>query len=294
MKEITPQKHIKKLNILTKQLVSTPFIGHYKSVFKGRGLEFDGYREYTYTDDSRLIDWKASMRTNQLLIKEFIEERNLNVFFLIDSSSSMVFGSTEKLKNEYSGEVAASLAYVIQKVGDSIGFALFNNKIQSFTPPYLGEKQFYLLLNKLTEKKFYGGGYNFIKASKFILANLRKGDLVIILSDFIGLKGEWKKYITMLAKKFELIGIMIRDPRDDTLPDDGSYQVVISDPFSDKTTIIQPKKIKNEYERYAKRQKEAIKKIFLKNNSDFLELNTSKEFLTSLIKLFKRREKRLR
>ena len=74
---------IKRLKILTAQIVNTSIVGGYKSVFKGRGLEFEDYRQYTPNDDASLIDWKASVRSKELFIREFVEERNLNVYFLI-------------------------------------------------------------------------------------------------------------------------------------------------------------------------------------------------------------------
>jgi len=82
---------IGKLEVVTKSLVNTKVIGRYKSVFKGRGLEFADYRDYTQNDDASLIDWKASARANKTLVKEFVEERNLNVFLLIDVIYSIVF-----------------------------------------------------------------------------------------------------------------------------------------------------------------------------------------------------------
>ena len=115
---------IKRLKIFTNQIVNTSFVGGYKSVFKGHGMEFEDYREYTPNDDASTIDWKASVRSKQLLVREFVEERNLNVFFLIDASSSMVYGSTDKLKMEYAAEIVATLSYTILQAGDSISFAL--------------------------------------------------------------------------------------------------------------------------------------------------------------------------
>ena len=75
---------IRRLEIFTKSSVGSKLIGRYKSVFKGKGLEFAGYREYSPDDDSTMIDWKASSRANEIMVKEMVEERNLNVFFLID------------------------------------------------------------------------------------------------------------------------------------------------------------------------------------------------------------------
>ena len=83
---------IKRLEIITSEVVSAGVVGQYKSVFKGKGSEFDGYRDYSLDDDASLIDWKASVRGNKLFVKQFVEERNINIFFLVDVSESMVLG----------------------------------------------------------------------------------------------------------------------------------------------------------------------------------------------------------
>ena len=91
---------MKEFEIAIKKMVFTRIVGRYTSIFRGKGLEFDTYRNYSPGDDASFIDWKASARANELLVKEYVEERDVKIFFLVDVSSSMVFGSTEKLKNE--------------------------------------------------------------------------------------------------------------------------------------------------------------------------------------------------
>ena len=54
----------------------------YKKMFFGKGPEFDGYRNFLSCDDASLIDWKASKRANALLLKEYEEERDLNVMII--------------------------------------------------------------------------------------------------------------------------------------------------------------------------------------------------------------------
>ena len=122
---IDPSIVVKRLKILTNNIVNSQLVGNYRSVFKGRGLEFEGYRHYTPDDDASSIDWKASVRSKEMLVKQLIDERNVSVFFLIDVSSSMVYSTTDKLKVEYMAELVATLSYVILSAGDSVGFALF-------------------------------------------------------------------------------------------------------------------------------------------------------------------------
>src|SRR3989344_8757002 len=73
----------------------------YRVILRGRGVEFDGFRSYSSDDDASAIDWRASRRANKLLVRQYIEERNLSVVFAVDVGEHMVFGSTEKLKCEF-------------------------------------------------------------------------------------------------------------------------------------------------------------------------------------------------
>lgn len=284
---------IGKLQIVSERLVSTNVVGTYKSVFKGRGLEFASYRQYNEADDANLIDWKASMRTNSLLIKEFEEERNVNVFLLIDASSSMVFGSTTKLKNEYTAELAAAIAYTVLQAGDSLGYAMFSDKITEKLPPSTGSAQFYRLSKTITESKNYGGGYDFVEALKFVLNYLKGSAIIIVLSDFIGLKGDWQKYLRMVSHKFDLIGIMVRDPTDRFLPD-VSGNIIFGDPFSNDQIVVNVQKVREEYRNYVRRQEMALREVFIRAKADFLPLSTDEHFVKPITDFFKRREQRMR
>ena len=63
--------------------------GSFKSLYYGRGIEFSGVREYLRGDDVRSIDWNVTARMGKPFVKMFDEERELNVFLIVDESSSM-------------------------------------------------------------------------------------------------------------------------------------------------------------------------------------------------------------
>ena len=284
---------IKRLKVLTNRLVNSKIVGSYRSVFKGRGLEFMDYRHYTPDDDAAMIDWKASVRSKELLVREFAEERNLNVFFLVDTSSSMIYGSIDKLKIEYAVELVATLSYTILQAGDSISFAFFTDKILRHEPPTTGFKQYYKLINTLVDTKYYGGNCDIAEALKFTMAFLKEFSIVIIVSDFIGLKNDWKHYINLVGKKFDLIGIMIRDPLDKFLPDyDG--QVILGDVHSNKQLVVNIDSVRNDYTRYVEAREREIGNVFTDSKSDFIKLTTDKAFIKPITDLFLRRAKRAR
>ncbi len=290
--------NVKHLEIIPKRLVSSMFMGNYKSIFRGRGLEFEDFRQYVLGDDARLIDWKTSLKTGDLLIKEFIEERNLNVFFLVDVSSKMCAGSIDKFKNEYSAEFVAAVSYAVMSVGDSVGLGMFNDGVVSFVPTNTGPSQLYSIRKELINPKNYGGAYDLGKALKYFSQFVEKGTMIIIVSDFIGLLDDDKSdtFETMLkiiSKKYDVIGVMVRDIRDRELPR-GVGNVLISDPETGKETVMNPDEIGSEYENYVRAEEDGIRKLFIRSGADMMLLETDKSFIYPMLRFFKRRSEQFR
>ena len=281
---------IKKLEVFTRKNVFGEFTGEYVSVFKGGGLEFEGYRAYTIQDDANIIDWKASLRAGTLLVRSLIEERNLEVFFLMDISNSMLFSSIPKLKCEYAAELVATLSSAMIQAGDNVGMGLFNENMVKTIPTKSGKRQYFLIVHTLSDPKFYGGNFDFINVLKFITGYLKRNTLLIIVSDFIGLQEEWDKYLKIASHKFEIIGFMIEDPLDLTLPHNVG-QVIIEDPFSKKELLIDPDTLREDYEARARSKINKIRDVFTKSGSDLLELRTDEPFVTPIIRFFEKRKR---
>lgn len=284
LKIATDNIKAKRLFLSTKRLVTSKFLGNYKSVFRGRGLEFEGYRVYTPDDDAGLIDWRASLRANDLLVKEFVEERNLTVFFLIDCSSSMILGSTERLKSEYAAEFVTALAYAILSSGDSVGFAMFTSKPVHYSLPASGFAQYHSLLSSLVDPRLYGGEFRMSEASKFLLSYVPETSILVIVSDFLDAKAR-KDELSILSRKFDVIGVVVRDPLDRSLPS-GMGFVQLKDAFSNRTLLVEPDAVASRYRDEARRQAASVKKMFTAGQCDFLELVTDKPFVKPLFEFF--------
>src|SRR5205807_3477478 len=93
-------RKIKLFEIHSRKLIVSGFAGEYRSVFRGRGMEFDEVRPYAPGDDVRLIDWNVSARTGDLFIKKHIEEREQTVLLIVDLSGSGDFTTAERTKRE--------------------------------------------------------------------------------------------------------------------------------------------------------------------------------------------------
>ncbi len=254
----------------------------YRIIFRGKGMEFDKYRDYAPDEDASNIDWKASLRSNKLIAKQYIEERELNIIFIFDVSENMLLGSADKLKCEYAVEVFAALAHLIISSNDRVGVVLFNDGIRNYIPPKGGNNQLFNIVDILSDPSTYSGGSRVDKLLKFILAYLGKNvDAVIFISDFIRMDERVLNDLFLVSNKFESVAIMVRDMLDKTFPEI-DREIVIEDPITKEQILINPKMIKGIYEKSALEKERIVKGIFRKANIDLLELMTNKPFAFNL------------
>ncbi len=285
--ELMPK--IRKLDIYARQSALSQYIeGNWTTTFKGQGIEFSGYRSYTFGDDASMIDWKASLRSKSLLVKEYEQEKSVNVYFLMDVSDSMLFTSTKKLKVEYAAELVSSLSYAILKSGDGVGLTMFNDKPVTNLNINMGRKMHKLIINDLSNVNNYGGKFSLDNTIRITMNSIKNGAVIIIVSDFIGLSPTWSKYLKMLNTKFEIIGIMIRDPRDRELPQEGG-QFYLEDPFNGEKLYIDTAQYADAYRKYVEKEEAEIEKQFKAANASMLRIVTDKDYDSNLIKFFKRR-----
>jgi len=258
----------------------------------GKGLEFDGYRDFYPDEDASNIDWKATVRAGKTLARKYIEERDLKIMFLIDVSDNMIFGSTEKLKCEYAAELVAALAHVILISGDRVGFAFFNDRVVKMRPPSLGDKQFNILIQELSDPLNYGGKSDMNSVLGELLSTLDKStSMVFIISDFININEINKSNLELMSALFETIAINVRDPLDGTLPDIDK-EVAIENPITGDRLLVNPKIARAEYEFNAQMQLSMVKGIFRNSDIDFSEFLTSEHFSLNLAEFLKERANR--
>lgn len=254
----------------------------YRLLLRGKGLEFESYREYTQDDDAGSIDWKASRRANSLLVKQYRDERNLRVVFLVDIGENMVFGSVEKLKCEYAAEVVAAFSHLITTTGDKPGFIFFSDDVKTYIKPSRGKKHFSQFTDYLIDMRNYGKFSDLDKGLEFALDYMGHDvESLIIVSDFLSFDEKTKTNLSLVASRFETTALMIRDPLDNTLPN-VSGEIVVEDPKSGQQLLVNPKVAREAYERYSRVQQEEIRKTCLASNIDLLEITTDKPFVPTL------------
>jgi len=263
----------------------------YFSIYRGSGLEFKGHREYTFQDSARNIDWKASLRSDRLLVKEYYQEKGMDVLFVYDVSETMLFGSQAKIKAHYGAEFVLTLASTAIESNYNVGLVCFSDKIEHHFRPASGNEQIGLFFDVLGNHTTYGGKYDLTKVLEYLDSTCSPGTVIILVSDFLGNKVPFDKFknkFQQLSRKFDVISVILRDPRDEFMPDK-NMNMVISNPYEDGQLFVNVKKIKKEYEKYTREQKTNLRNFLKKVNSEQFEIYTNKSFVDSTVAFFLRR-----
>lgn len=203
--------------------------GNFKSLYRGNGIEFMDVREYLPGDNVRAIDWNVTARMGRPFIKQYNEDKELAVFFVLDRSLSMLGGSQKNSKIQIASETAALILLASEHNAGANGAVFFDGDIQFACPPKAGLDTAMTILSHLDdydviEKKGSALGNALEGAAKM----LRRKSLVFILSDFRAVG--WEQPLARLAQKNDVIAIKITDPMDSEIPDLGTL------PFYDAET----------------------------------------------------------
>jgi len=281
---------IRAIQIKTSHMVTELMAGEYVSAFKGRGMEFNAVREYTPGDDVRLIDWNVTARMDQPFIKEYIEERELNVMLMVDVSSSGEFGSTGKFKNEISAEVASILAFAAIRNNDKIGLIVFSNKIEHYIPPKKGKAHVWNIIRTILNYQPEGRLTDLNIPLEYLLKIQKRKCIAFLISDFQATNYETN--VKLARQKHDLVAISISDPRERNLPKIGLIN--LRDSESGETLLIdtdnrEMTKLLTSYEREKRGE---FKKLFRSIGVDTIEIDTDGSLVEPIIRYFKIREKR--
>lgn len=283
-----------RIRFLTNRLIDDELSGNYHSMFKGQGVEFDEVRPYEPGDDVRSIDWNVTARTGQPYIKRYKEERELTIFFLVDVSGSLSYGSRGRSKADLAAEVSALLALTAIRNQDKVGLVLFSDKILKYIPPRKGRDSVMRLAREvLAAGDGAQGGTDMIEALKFFNSIRKRRAVVFLVSDFIlpssCPRDEFEKIVRATAGRHDMVSICVSDPAEMEIPDVGLVE--LEDPETGEITIADTSSasVRKSFSDAAAREKSDIERFFVKSAVDFISLSTDKPYIDEVRKLFRRR-----
>jgi uncharacterized protein (DUF58 family) len=283
-------KKIRQIQIFTSRTVDASFAGQYESVFKGRGMQFDEVREYTPGDDIRSIDWNVTARTGRPYIKRFVEEREMTVIFVVDLSASGQFGTVNKMKNELAAEFCAVLAFAAAKNNDKVGLVIFTDQVELYIPPKKGMRHVLRLIRELLYFKMPRRKTDITFALDYTAKVTRKKATIFLVSDF--LEADFKKSLSLLNKRHDVIAVPVRDRVEISMPAVGLVE--LSDAETGETILVDTtsRRFRNQYDSSSQNRFNELKSMLRSINVDCISISTDKPYIQDLIQFFHMRHRR--
>jgi len=284
-------KKVKAIEIRTRHLVDAAFSGEYRSVFKGKGMEFLEVREYTQGDDPRTIDWNVSARLGHLYVKKFSEERELNVVIVVDASASLNFGTKNYLKRALAAEIGAVFAISAIRNNDKVGLLIFTETPEHMLIPKKGRKFVLRVVRDILYFEPKNKGTNPIKAVEFLYHLLKRRSIIFFISDFIGetYDKDFIQSINTLSKKHDVISICLGDPfeKQEKFP---SY-LNIEDKETGEMFVVKGSRLLSIFKKITQ-QRKTLKDTLTGRGIDWIDISTGTDYVPVLHRFFKERARR--
>lgn len=274
--------------------VDALFSGEYHSVFKGRGIEFSEVREYQIGDDVRSIDWNVTARRGRPYIKQYVEERELNVLLVVDLSGSKEFGTGSKSNARVAVELAALLSLAAARNNDRVGLLLVTDRVELFVPPGTGRRQALRIVMEMLSFRPAGRETDLSPALEYVARAFSHRAIVFLVSDFVLDRPEDPRFTSLfrrVARQHDLVPVRLSDPAEFDLPDLG--MVALVDPERGDRVLVDTRnpEVREAYRRRVADARQVISSLFLQSRVEALEIDTRQDYVEPLVRYFRRRER---
>jgi uncharacterized protein (DUF58 family) len=277
--------------------------GDYRSMFTGQGYDLAEVREYQVEDDPRYMDWNVTARMDHPYVRQYIEEREITAWLLLDMSPSIDFGTTNARKRDVVVDFAGVMARLLTKHGNKVGAMIFSRTVEDVLQPRSGQNQILQLVHQLirpervaranearerhAKKKRNEPERDAITNLKGILdragETLRRRSLIFIVSDFISPEG-WEQPLSRLAQKHEVIAVWLNDPREEELPAIGP--LVLEDSESGEQVYVDTRDrgFQERFRWLVAERKQNLERTFARSGVDVIRLTTDADLVQTLVR----------
>ena len=276
------------LQLRARTVVEGFVAGLHQSPYRGHSLEFAQHREYAIGDELRHIDWKVYGRTDRFFVKQFEEETNLRLQVLLDSSGSMGFrGNRSALsKYDYGATLAASLAYLALRQGDSVGLSALSSSSGAAVPPRSSLSHLNILLDELGRIR-PAGKTNLAAGLESFARSLKKRSLIVLISDFLDAPEPVIQSLRFLSfKKHEAVVVHLMDPDEREFPYDGLIRFESME--DDSTLTLEAGELRDEYRRTVDRLIASYRAAMRAAGMDYVLCSTDEPMDRVLSRILKR------
>ena len=268
--------------------------GDYRTLWRGAGVDLADLREYQHHDDVRHIDWNVTARLQQPYVRQFIEDRDLTAWFLLDLSGSVDFGSSDITKLAVSAGFVATLARVITRHGNRVGALFYGDGVDDLLRPGASRLHVLQLLERMRRPRPRGSAGHGTQLAELLRsadAMMRRRSLVFVVSDFISEPG-WEDALARLGQRHELVAVRLVDPMEMALPDVGLVTVEDAETGEQLFIDAADPAFRARYAAIAEQQEAALIDALGRSGADVLELATDEDLLDALMRFADLRRQR--
>ena len=285
-------KKVQRIQIVANRSVNDLLAGQYRSMFRGRGMEFDEVREYQPGDDIRTIDCNVTARAGLPFIKRFSEERELTILFMVDVSASGAFGSGSQSKLEVMIEMTALLMFSALKNNDKVGLMLFASDVHSYYPPRKCKGNVLRPIREMLAVEPVCSETNMESALLYLNKVQKRRAVVFLISDFQNEAS--RNALAMANGRHDIVAITVSDPREESLPQVGF--ISLQDAESGEVVEVDTRHptVRQMFASQAAERRENLTSGLRRAGVDQLQVSTTEPYSTSLRRFFESRERLLR
>lgn len=271
--------------------------GDYRSLFYGYGIDFADLREYQPEDDIRYIDWNVTARMNTPYVRQYVEDREITAWFLLDLSPSLDFGPAGSQKRMVLVDFVATLARLLTRHGNRTGAMFYtgSSAVDRTIPAGSGRKQVLRIINDLLNQAHLQRA-PFTDLSPLLINGLnavKRRSLVFVISDFISSPG-WERPLKLLNHRHDVLAVRLWDPREVELPDAGLIVMEDSETGEQLVVDTHDQKFRARFKEAARLREAAVHEAFTKAGVDALSLSTEEDLVKAIARFAALRKQRRR
>lgn len=207
------QANIKRFQTVhTRRATNRVLDGSYKSIFKGRSMNFDELREYVPGDDIKDIDWKASSRSQKMLVRQYIAERKHNIMLVFDTNRRML-GDSDGLeeKRELAIMSAGIMAYFVNRSGDFVSATYATEKGVKHFPFKTGLGNIELILESYHRDVDMENQTDLNTTLEYIIRNFKSKMILLLITDVAGIRSISEQNLKRLLVAHDVLVLNISD-----------------------------------------------------------------------------------
>jgi uncharacterized protein (DUF58 family) len=269
--------------------------GDYRSLFHGNGVDFADLREYQVGDDVRYIDWNVTARMDTPYVREYVEDREITAWFLLDLSPSVDFGTAEidRLKRSVLVDFVTTLARLLTRHGNRVGAVFYGSRVERTIPARGGRVQVLRLINDLLGQPRLPSA-PFTDLTPLLEAGhhaIKGRSLIFVISDFISTPG-WERPLNMLTQRHEVLAVRLFDRREVDLPDVGPLIMEDAETGEQLYVDTHDKRFRQRFREAADRREATLRNAFRRSGVEAVSMSTDEDLVAAIVRMAKLRQGR--